>query len=285
MCNSLERLGVHRPYCFSSLVRVGRVDARNAHRGGGSIGLRPHPDPQPLSTKGRGVRAYSFPTSFSDLLVTTLFAIAMFTLGASTAFAAEPGHYGYGTPATPQQIAGWDIDVRPDGQGLPPGSGTVKRGGDVFAEQCAACHGTFGEGAGRFPKLAGGEGTLTSERPEPTVGSYWPFATTLWDYINRAMPFYAPHTLSSNDVYALTAYVLNLSNIVDNNFIADRTSLPKVKMPNHDHFVWQDPRPDTSGKECMKGCVDPAKVKIASTAEGKNLTPRTTGPLDEMQPK
>jgi cytochrome c len=209
----------------------------------------------------------------------------VFALIASAAFAAEPGHYGYGTPATPQQIAGWDIDVRPDGQGLPPGSGTVKRGGDVFAEQCAACHGTFGEGEGRFPKLAGGEGTLTSERPEPTVGSYWPFATTLWDYINRAMPFYAPHTLSSNDVYALTAYVLNLNNIVENNFIADRTSLPKVKMPNHDHFIWQDPRPDTSGKECMKDCVDPAKVKIESTAEGKNLTPRTTGPLDEMRPK
>ena len=110
---------------------------------------------------------------------------------------------------------------------------------------------------GAIPSSAGGEGTLTSERPEPSVGSYWPFATTLFDYINRAMPFQAPHTLSANDVYALTAYVLNINNIVANDFVADRNSLPKVKMPNHDHFIWQDPRPDTSAKECMKNCADP----------------------------
>ena len=137
----------------------------------------------------------------------------------------------------------------------------------------------------RYPKLAGGEGTLTKERPEPSVGSYWPFATTLFDYINRAMPFQAPHSLSADDVYALTAYVLNINNIVENNFVADRNSLPKVKMPNHDRFIWQDPRPDTSAKECMKNCADPKTIKIESTAEGKGLTPRTTGPLDEMQPK
>jgi mono/diheme cytochrome c family protein len=201
------------------------------------------------------------------------------------AVAAPPGYYGYGTPATPAQIAGWDIDARPDGVGLPPGSGSVEQGAAVYAEQCAACHGTFGEGEGRYPKLAGGEGTLTGERPEPTVGSYWPFAVTLFDYINRAMPFQAPRSLSTSEVYALTAYVLNLNNIVGNNFIADRDSLPKVKMPNHDSFVWQDPRPDTSAKECMKNCVDPELIKIESTAEGKGLTPRTTGPLDDMEPK
>ncbi len=210
---------------------------------------------------------------------------AGFVVLAGVAVAAPPGHYGYGTPATPGEIAGWDIDARPDGVGLPPGSGSVSKGATVYATQCTPCHGTFGEGEGRYPKLSGGEGTLTSERPEPTVGSYWPFATTVFDYINRAMPFQAPHSLSTNDVYALTAYVLNINNIVDNNFIADRNSLPKVKMPNHDHFIWQDPRPDTSAKECMKNCVDPEMVKIESTAEGKGLTPRTTGPLDEMQPK
>jgi len=201
------------------------------------------------------------------------------------AFAAPPGHYGYGTPATADEIAGWDIDARPDGVGLPPGSGSVNKGADVYAEQCTACHGTFGEGEGRYPKLAGGEGTLTKERPEPSVGSYWPFAVTLFDYINRAMPFPSPHTLSADDVYALTAYVLNINNIVGNNFVADRNSLPKVKMPNHDAFIWQDPRPDTSAKECMKNCADPKSIKIESTAEGKGLTPRTTGPLDEMEPK
>lgn len=210
---------------------------------------------------------------------------AFFVLVSGAALATPPGYYGYGMQATPEQIAGWDIDARPDGAGLPPGSGSVEKGAEIYAEQCAACHGTFGEGEGRYPKLAGGEGTLTHERPEPSVGSYWPFAVTVFDYINRAMPFQAPHTLSANDVYALTAYVLNINNIVANNFVADRDSLPKVKMPYHDKFTWQDPRPDTSAKECMKNCVDPESIRIESTAEGKGLTPRTTGPLDEMEPK
>jgi cytochrome c len=205
---------------------------------------------------------------------------------AFTASAEGKKHFGYGVPATQQQIAGWDIDARgDDGEGLPPGKGDVARGTEVFAEQCAACHGTFGEGEGRYPKLVGGNGTLTAERPEPTVGSYWPFAVTLWDYINRAMPMPTPHTLSADDVYALTAYVLNLNNIVPDDFVADKTSLPKVKMPNHDNFSWQDPRPDTAAKPCMTKCIDPKDIKIISTAEGRNLTPRTTGPLDDMQPK
>ncbi|MGH6677417.1 MAG: c-type cytochrome [Bradyrhizobium sp.] len=202
------------------------------------------------------------------------------------AVAAEPGHYGYGKLATPAQIAGWNIDVRgDDGKGLPPGEGNVQHGGDVFADNCAACHGTFGEGEGRFPKLAGGMGSLTADRPDKTVGSYWPFAPTLWDYINRAMPFPSPRSLSAGDVYALTAYILNLNDIVPDNFVADRNSLPKVKMPNRDHFTWTDPRPDTASKACMTACGKPADIKIVSTAEGKELTPRTTGPLDEMQPK
>jgi S-disulfanyl-L-cysteine oxidoreductase SoxD len=200
--------------------------------------------------------------------------------------AAEPGHYGYGAKVTPEQLAGWDIDARGgDGAGLPSGKGTVQRGSEVFAEQCAACHGTFGEGEGRFPKLAGGMGTLKNDRPEPTVGSYWPFAPTLWDYINRAMPMPAPHTLPADDVYALTAYILNLNEIVPSEFVADRDNLPKVKMPNHDSFTWTDPRPDTMARPCMSACANPAEIKIMSTAEGRDLTPRTTGPLDTMQPK
>ncbi len=204
---------------------------------------------------------------------------------AANAWAGEPkgpGHYGHGTAPTAAQIEGWSIAVRPDGQGLPPGKGTVDKGADVYADQCAACHGTFGEGEGRYPKLAGG--SLKGDRPEPTIGTYWPFATTLWDYINRAMPFPSPHVLSADDVYAITAYVLNLNNIVDANFVADRDSLPAVKMPNRDSFIWQDPRPDTAAKECMTNCVDPKSIKIESTAEGKDLTPRTTGPLDTMRP-
>src|SRR4051812_18719743 len=201
-----------------------------------------------------------------------------------SAVAAEPGHFGYGRPASPAEIAGWDIDVRgDDGAGLPAGQGSAGRGGEVYGEQCAACHGTFGEGEGRFPKLAGGMGTLTHDRPELTVGSYWPFAPTLWDYINRAMPMPAPHTLSADDVYALTAYILHLNDIVPGDFVADRNNLPKVTMRNRDSFGWTDPRPDTAATPCMTACADAAT--IASTAEGKHLTRRTTGPLDTMQPK
>ncbi|QWG23891.1 cytochrome c [Bradyrhizobium sediminis] len=207
-------------------------------------------------------------------------------IAATAAGAAETGTFGYGKPASPAEIAGWNIDVRgEDGAGLPPGSGSVNKGADVFSEQCAACHGTFGEGEGRFPKLVGGKGTLKDDRPELTVGSYWPFAPTLWDYINRAMPMPAPHTLSADDVYALTAYILNLNDIVPGEFVADRDSLPKVKMPNRDSFIWTDPRPDTMAKPCMSACANPADVKISSTAEGRDLTPSTTGPLDTMQPK
>lgn len=192
-----------------------------------------------------------------------------------------PGHYGYGTPATSEQIAGWDIDVRPDGEGLPAGSGSVQKGGEVYQGQCASCHGIFGEGMERFPKLAGGMGTLTADRPEQTVGSYWPYATTLWDYIHRAMPYYAPQSLTDDQVYAITAYVLNLNSVVGPDFVATQDNLASIEMPNADGFVRHDPRPDTHNTACMKNCKDPAKVKIISTAEGRDLTPRTTGPLDE----
>jgi cytochrome c len=205
---------------------------------------------------------------------------------AGSAFAGEsrpPEYFKYGRAPTQAEIDGWAIAVRPDGQGLPPGNGSVAQGAEIYADQCAACHGTFGEGEGRYPKLAGGD--LTGDRPEPTVGSYWPFATTLFDYINRAMPFPSPHQLTADQVYAMTAYILNLNNIVNSDFVADRDSLPKVKMPHRDAFIWKDPRPDTAAKECMTNCADPASIRIESTAEGKNLTPRTTGPLDEMKPQ
>jgi S-disulfanyl-L-cysteine oxidoreductase SoxD len=222
---------------------------------------------------------------FSSARAAALFA-ALIASSVSVAPAAEPGHFGYGKVATPAEIAGWDIDVRgDDGLGLPDGKGSVQRGSEVFAEQCAACHGTFGEGEGRYPKLVGGTGTLRDDRPEPTIGSYWPFAPTVFDYINRAMPMPAPHTLPADDVYALTAYLLNLNDIVSGDFVADRDSLPKVKMPNHDHFIWTDPRPDTHDRPCMTSCAKEADVRITSTAEGRNLTPRTSGPLDTMQPE
>lgn len=200
--------------------------------------------------------------------------------------AREMPRYGYGTPPTQSQIDAWNIDVRGhDGLGLPAGKGSVDQGSEVFAEKCAACHGTFGEGVDRWPKLAGGEGTLKADRPEPTVGSYWPFAATLFDYIGRAMPFPNPRSLTPDEVYGLSAYILNLNNLVPGDFVADKDSLPKVRMPNRDSFTWEDPRPDTRVEPCMTDCRDPKTIIITSTAEGKTLTPRTTGPLDDMQPK
>jgi len=225
-------------------------------------------------------------SSSPRLLTLLAFVMGTAVVYVASAWAAgshSPGYYGYGRAPTAAEIAGWAISVRPDGQGLPPGQGNVNDGADLYADQCAACHGTFGEGEGRFPKLSGG--SLKGERPSPTVGNYWPFATTLWDYINSAMPFPSPHVLTADQVYAITAYILNLNDLVGNDFVASRETLPKVKMPNRAHFIWKDPRPDTNSKECMKNCINPTKVKIESTAEGKDLTPRTTGPLDDMQPK
>lgn len=193
--------------------------------------------------------------------------------------------YGYGTTPTPAQIAGWDIDVRPDGQVLPLGKGNVSDGANIFAQKCAMCHGTFGEGENAWPALANGSSSLTGAQPSLTVGNYWPFATTLYDYINRAMPYFQPHSLKPDEVYAISAYILNLNNIVPDSFVADQSNLARVKMPNRHGFIWKDPRPDTHDKVCMSDCTKLADVKITSSAEGKPLTPATTGPLDEMKPK
>ena len=161
---------------------------------------------------------------------------ALFT--ATMAFALIPSEpaYDFGRPAAPAEIALWDIDVRPDGKGLPPGSGTVAHGKQVFAENCAACHGDNGVG-GIKDRLAGGQGTLASAAPLKTVGSFWPYATTLFDYIHRAMPYQAPGSLSNDDTYAAAAYILHLNGILPADGKLDRDSLPKVKMPNRDGFV------------------------------------------------
>jgi S-disulfanyl-L-cysteine oxidoreductase SoxD len=146
-----------------------------------------------------------------------------------------------GTPATAADLAAWNIDVAPDGRGLPIGSGDVATGAQVFASKCAACHGAAGQG-GLGDPLVGGRGTLTSAKPKRTVGSYWPYATTLFDYINRAMPYNAPKSLSADEVYAVCAFLLNQNGIVPGGARLDAQSLPKVKMPNKDGFVG-DPRP------------------------------------------
>ncbi|MFB6449081.1 c-type cytochrome [Bradyrhizobium tunisiense] len=142
----------------------------------------------------------------------------------------------FGRPASAEEIKAWNIDVTPDGTGLPDGHGDVARGQQVFEENCSACHGTKGEG-GLADRLVGGRGTLATDHPVKTVGSFWPYATTLFDYVRRAMPYPAPQTLGDDDTYAVVAYILHLNEIVPANAVLDRGSLPKVRMPNRDGFV------------------------------------------------
>ena len=152
--------------------------------------------------------------------------------------------FGFGHPATPEEIAGWDIDIAPDGTGLPPGSGTVAQGKALYDRLGATCHGTKGEGTDVAPALVGGIGSLNTDQPVKTVGSYWPYATTLYDYIHRAMPADAPQSLHPDEVYALCAYLLYLNGIVPADAVLDASSLPQVIMPNHAGFTSPDPRPD-----------------------------------------
>src|SRR5712672_3309738 len=160
--------------------------------------------------------------------------------------------YGIGRSATPAEIAGWNIDVGRDGNNLPSGSGTLSHGREVFDQQCAACHGAKGEG-GIGDQLVGGQGTLATPKPVRTVGSYWPYAPTLFDYIRRAMPQNAPQSLSNDDVYAVSAYILSLNGLLPADTTLDAKSLAAIKMPNRNMFVG-DPRPDVKNSECMSGC-------------------------------
>jgi S-disulfanyl-L-cysteine oxidoreductase SoxD len=188
-------------------------------------------------------------------------AVFLLVTFSSFAIAEKIGHYGVGKTASEQQIKGWDIDIRPDGKGLPKGQGSVTQGEPLYEAKCASCHGSFGEGQGRWPILAGGEDSLTEERPEKTVGSFWPYASTLWDYINRAMPYTAPKSLTPDEVYAISAYVLYLNEIVEDDFVLTDSNLASVKMPNEENFYIDD-RPDSTNTRCMKNCKNPADIEV-----------------------
>jgi mono/diheme cytochrome c family protein len=168
--------------------------------------------------------------------------VSVIVLMTAVTLSAQPPRHQVGRPPTPEEIRELGSAIAPDGTGLPEGSGTVAAGRELFAAQCARCHGPNGEGD-VGARLVGGQGTLATPRPIKTVGSFWPHATTLWDYINRAMPFDRPGMLQPPEVYAAVAYVLNLNGIIEADRVMDATSLPKVKMPNRDGFV-ADPRPD-----------------------------------------
>ena len=178
---------------------------------------------------------------------------------------------GLGRSATVEEIKAWDIDVRPDGQGLPPGKGTAAQGEEIFQTQCASCHGEFGEGRDRWPVLAGGHDTLKHDRPDKTVGSYWPYASTIFDYVKRAMPFGNAQSLSNDELYAVTAYLLQINDIIkDATFELNQHTLPAIKMPNAGQFYDDDREAAEkhfwNARPCMKNCKKETAVLNNATA-------------------
>jgi cytochrome c len=188
----------------------------------------------------------------ADLIAVACAGIAATSLALGTAGAqGYPSKLDFGQPATETDVAAVAIAIPADGKGLPPGKGDYAKGKQVYETACAACHGAELTGVPRLPdmpsgaalRLVGGRGTLTSQKPILTVESYWPYATTLFDYVRRAMPFQAPGSLTNDEVYAVSAYILGEAKIIDKSTVLDAQSLPKVQMPNRDGFV-PDPRPE-----------------------------------------
>lgn len=166
-------------------------------------------------------------------------------LPAASAQPRAPERYGLGTPATPATLTRVDIDVNPAGAGLPPGEGTAEKGAAVYAAKCASCHGPGGEGQGTYPRLIGtdpraGFPFATDAKIPKTIGNYWPYATTLYDYVHRAMPLSAPGSLQPPEVYSLVAYLLRENHVIPGNAVMNATTLPRVQMPARSHFVLDD---------------------------------------------
>jgi cytochrome c len=194
---------------------------------------------------------------------------------ASHAAASTP--LGIGRLASAEEIAGWDIDIRPDGEGLPFGSGTVKDGEVVYTQRCAGCHGDFGEGVGRWPVLAGGDGTLAADRPIKTIGSFWPYPSTLFDYVRRAQPFGNAQSLRNDEVYAVVAYLLFLNDIVDDKFTLTKETFRRLRLPNESGFYDDDREKSEqifwNRDPCMTNCK--ASVQITGRVPVLDATPAT----------
>ncbi len=182
---------------------------------------------------------------------------------------------GLGRPALPEEVAAWDVAVLPDGTGLPEGSGDVFTGDEVFAEKCASCHGDFAEGIDNWPVLAGGQNSLTNRRPVKTVGSYWPYLSTVWDYIHRSMPFGAAQTVSADEAYAITAFILYSNGLVEDDFVLSKENFGEVRLPNEGGFRPDDRAeaeyPLFTGEPCMADCA--GDLKITKRAVELNVTP------------
>ena len=184
--------------------------------------------------------------------------------------------FNLGKIATAEEVAGWDIDVRPDGLGAPVGMGNAIDGEEVYADLCAACHGDFGEGVDRWPELVGGEGSLDTHDPLKTTGSYWPYASTLYDYVYRAMPFGEAQSLSYDETYQIVAFLLYMNDIIEDDFDLSHENLGAIVMPNRDGFFMPDPRPDAqpvSAEPCMNNCN--VATSIMGRARDIDVTPES----------
>lgn len=186
--------------------------------------------------------------------------LALLLILSPLANADEPHNYSFGHPISPAQLQAWDIDIAPDGAGLPAGGATADEGEEIYLQRCAACHGDFGEGMGRFPALTGSPQDLTAERPRKSVGGYWPYSTTLFDYINRAMPFGHAQSLTPQQVYGVVAYILSMNDIIDSDQEMNAQTLPKVIMPNRHGFITSEGS-DIQAEACMKNCKREVVVK------------------------
>lgn len=193
--------------------------------------------------------------------------------------------FGLGRAALPEEIAAWDIDVLPDGRGLPKGSGDAIVGEEVFAVKCAICHGDFAEGVDNWPVLAGGFDTLGDKDPVKTVGSYWPHLSTVWDYINRSMPFGAAQTLSVDEVYAITAYILYSNDLIEDDFVLSHENFADFEMYNKDGFVIDDREkteyPLWRKQPCIKNCKQ--TVAVTMRASVLDVTPEEENDASEQQ--
>ncbi|MGI1661624.1 c-type cytochrome [Palleronia sp. KMU-117] len=201
-----------------------------------------------------------------------LLATAAASVLAAPAFAER---LGIGRPALPEEIAAWDVNVMPDGTGLPAGSMSVEDGEAVFVDNCSSCHGDFAEGIDNWPALAGGRGTLTNARPVKTVGSYWPYVSTVWDYVHRSMPFGNAQVLEPDEVYGIVAYILYSEGLVDYDFVLSNENFTEVRLPNEDGF-YVDDRVETefpvfTAAPCMTDCK--AEVTITRKASDLKVTP------------
>ena len=197
---------------------------------------------------------------------------------------AEGGKLGLGRPALPEEVAAWNVDVLPDGTGLPVGSGSVEDGEMLFSDNCAACHGEFAEGVDNWPELAGGEDTLADADPVKTVGSYWPYLSTTWDYVHRSMPYGNAQSLTTDDVYAIVAYILYSNYLVEDDFVLTNENFLDIEMPNADGFIVDD-RAETEypmwrTEPCMEDCKDSVEITMRATV--LDVTPEEEGSTEEV---